>query len=249
MSSVTISVITATYNCSETLPDMLFSVKSQCFERFEHIVIDGSSTDGTIEILRENRSDFSFFLSEPDSGVYHALNKGMESAVGDVIGFMHASDVYASSDVLSSIAEVFDDPSVDAVYGDLQYVSAGDLDSVIRDWRAKAFSLKRLSRGWMPPHPTLYVRRKWYQEIGGFDLRFRISADYFSILRMFSRRDFKSIYLPKLLVKMRAGGLSNGSLSNIILKTQEDYQALRRTQVGGGASLIMKNLRKLDQFL
>ncbi len=165
---------------------------------------------------------------------------------------MHADDLYAHSDVLAHIAAAFEaDPSVCAVYGDLQYVRKENTTEVVRHWKSSPFSAKRLAWGWMPPHPTLYVRREWYKRIGGLDDRYRISADYFSILQMFSLPDFEAVYLPEVLVKMRLGGASNRSLKAIVLKSREDWDALRRTNVGafgGVGTLVWKNLSKLKQF-
>jgi len=188
-------------------------------------------------------------VSEPDRGIYDALNKGIARASGDVVGFLHADDVYASPDVLARVAEAFADPSVAAVHGDLQYVRKDDTARVVRHWRSSPFSPDRLRRGWMPPHPTLYVRREWYERIGGFDTRYRIAADYHSILRLFSQPGFRSAYVPEVFVKMRLGGASNRSLRNIVRKSREDLEALRRTGVGGVGTLTWKNLGKIGQFL
>ena len=187
-------------------------------------------------------------LSEPDEGIYDALNKGIALATGDVIGFLHADDFYANPDVLSAIADRFRDHSVDAVYGDLQYVSQLNPDKIIRHWHTRTFTERRLKRGWMPPHPTLYIRKPWYERIGGFDTRYRIAADYFFMLQLFSHSDFDACYIPDVLVKMRVGGASNRSVNNIIQKSREDFDALRRTGVGGINTLLAKNLRKLGQF-
>lgn len=245
---ISFSVITATWNCQSTISDCLNSVSEQSHPNIEHIVIDGASNDGTLEILNDSRDHFSKLLSEPDNGIYDALNKGINLASGDVVGFLHADDLYAHRDVLRDLAKVFTDSSVCAVYGDLLYVKKNDPDTVVRHWKSAPFSAKHLSKGWMPPHPTLYVRRDWYKKIGGFDTRYRIAADYFSILQLFSQPGFKAVYLPQVLVKMRTGGASNRSLRNIIRKSLEDFDALRRTKVGGVWALIWKNLSKLGQF-
>lgn len=164
---------------------------------------------------------------------------------------MHADDFYASRDVLSHVAAAFTDPLVCAVYGDLQYVRKQDTKKVVRHWKSCPFTHNRLDWGWMPPHPTLYVRREWYQYIGGFDTRYRIAADYHSILKLFSQPDFKAAYLPEVLVRMRLGGASNRSLKAMLRKTSEDWDALRQARVGafgGLGALIWKNFSKLGQF-
>lgn len=246
--AIKISIITATYNCATTLPDAFDSVADQTYQNREHVLIDGASTDGTLALLESRRGQISTLISEPDKGIYDALNKGIANSSGDVVGFLHADDVYADSHVLERIAEAFADPSVTAVYGDLQYVRKQDTGSIVRHWRAGPYSAAKLGWGWMPPHPSLYVRRDWYARIGGFDTRYRISADYDSILKFFTQPDFHAVYIPEILVKMRVGGASNRSLKNILRKSREDFDVLQRAGIGGLGALLWKNLGKLNQF-
>lgn len=251
MAGVRISLVTATWNCAGTVADCLASVARQSYANREHVLIDGASRDGTLRVLQAHREQLAVLVSEPDRGIYDALNKGIARSSGEVVGFLHADDVFAGSDVLARVAAAFVDPTVSAVYGDLQYVRKDDIGQVVRHWQSSPFSRQQLEWGWMPPHPTLYVRREWYERIGGFDIRYRIAADYFSILRLFSQPDFKAVYLPEVLVKMRLGGASNRSLNAIIRKSSEDWRALRQSRVGalgGIGALIMKNLSKLSQF-
>ena len=243
-----ISVVTACYNSATTLSGALDSVLNQKYDEIEHIVIDGASTDNTRDILEARLPGQLRWSSEPDQGIYDALNKGITLATGDIVGFLHADDVYASTDVLAHVVRAFEDPAVHAVYGDLQYVSKDNLNNVIRHWRAGEFKPALLKRGWMPPHPSLYVRRECYARIGGFDIKYAIAADYYSILQLFSQPEFNAVYIPEVFVKMRVGGASNRSLKNIIQKSREDYDVLRRTGVGGLSTLMFKNARKLGQF-
>jgi glycosyltransferase len=205
-SPIKISVVTVTWNCVDTISDCLDSVATQSWVNFEHVAIDGASTDGTVVVLEARRDAIAVLVSEQDKGIYDALNKGIERATGEVVGFLHADDIYADEGVLADVAAAFEDPAVQAVYGDLQYVQKQNTNRVVRYWRSAQFTPGRLATGWMPAHPTLYVRREWYQRIGGFDTRYRIAADYFSILQMFSQPDFRSVYLPRVMVKMRLGG-------------------------------------------
>ena len=246
--SVRVSVVTACYNSASTIGTTIQSVNAQSYGNLEHVFIDGYSSDETLNIISAFAQDDHSVLSEPDNGIYDALNKGIARATGDVVGFLHADDFYADDEVINLIAACFRRPEVQAVYGDLQYVSQSDTNKVIRTWNTRAFTPSRLKFGWMPPHPTLYVRREWYERIGGFDNRYRISSDYLSILRFFSNPDFNSVYLPKVLVQMRAGGVSNRSLKNIIQKSREDKAALKSAGVGGLGTLLSKNLRKIGQF-
>jgi len=245
---ISISVITAVWNRVDTIEDCLKSFKAQTYVNKEQIVIDGESIDGTINVLNAYKNQLSVLVSERDQGIYDALNKGIAASNSDVIGFLHADDVYASTDVLSKVAKAFRNPEVSAVFGNLQYVSKDDLLHVVRNWNSCTFHHGMLSYGWMPPHPTLYVRREWYKKINGFDLKYKISADYLSVLQLFSNPGFNSVYLPMVFIKMRVGGVSNSSIRNILKKSSEDLMALNDTKVGGIFALALKNLRKIHQF-
>lgn len=241
-------MITAVRNRVATVGEALDSVHSQSWPDVEHVVIDGVSTDGTLELLETRRSEIAVLVSERDSGIYDALNKGLKLATGDVIGLMHSDDIYADQHVLADIAASFADPGIDAAYGDLDYVSRTDTTRVIRHWRSGEYSPRRLAQGWMPPHPTLYLRRHVIERWGGFDASFRIAADYDAILRYFGRGRIRSAYVPRVLVKMRVGGESNRSVGRMVRKSREDYAALRRNNIGGLVTLARKNLSKIGQF-
>jgi len=245
---VKISIITVTWNCVTTIQKCLDSVGTQIHPEVEHIVIDGVSTDGTLEALKQHRQQLTKLVSEPDQGIYHALNKGLSRATGDVVGVMHSDDFFADAAVLSDVASAFEDSSIDAVYGDLEYVAKNDPHRVIRHWRSGEFSPARLAWGWMPPHPALFLRRQVVEQWGGYETRFRIAADYDAVLRYFGRGGIRPAYIPRVLVKMRVGGASNRSLRNIIRKSTEDYLALRRNRVGGFVALAWKNFSKIPQF-
>lgn len=244
-----ISVITAVYNARGTVADAIDSILAQSHPDIELIVIDGASTDGTQEVLERYRDRIGVLVSEPDNGIYDALNKGIARASGDIVGFLHADDVLAGKDVLAKVAGAFDDPDVDAVYGDLVYVSKAEPDRIIRYWKSGAYARDRLRSGWMPPHPTYYVRRSIYERLGAFDTAFRIAADYDCMLRHLYGGGIACDYIPEVLVKMRVGGASNRSLKNILRKSAEDYRAIRRNRAGGVGTLLWKNLGKLPQFL
>lgn len=244
-----ISVITAVYNANETVSDAIESLVGQTYSDVELIVIDGHSTDGTREVLEGWRDHLGVLISEPDGGIYDALNKGLARATGEVVGFLHADDLLADDRVLARIAEAFADPAVDAVYGDLVYVSKAEPSRVIRYWQAGDFSPRRLRRGWMPPHPTFYARREVYERLGYFDTSFRIAADYDCMLRFLGLGNIRCRYIPEVLVKMRIGGESNRSLRNILRKSGEDYRALQQNHAGGIVTLAWKNLSKIPQFI
>lgn len=247
-----VSIITATYNCVSVVEDCLVSVAEQSHDNKEHVLIDGSSSDATLEVIKNYQCEFTKIVSEPDYGIYDALNKGISHSTGEVIGLLSSDDVFSSRDVLKNVVSIFEeDESVSAVYGDLVYVHRSMPDRVIRTWRSSSFSPYFLKQGWMPPHPTLYVRREWYDRIGGFDKRYRISADYLTILQLFSQPNFKAVYLPEVMIKMRLGGISNRSLGAILRKSIEDWDVLRRSGFGIFGSvraLVLKNLSKVEQF-
>ena len=245
-----ITVITASFNNSSTLPQTIDSLLSQSFKNIEYIVIDGNSTDGTKEILQSNSSNITKIISEKDSGIYDALNKGITLASGEIIGFLHADDTYASTDILDKIAAAFSQsPSIWAVYGDLQFVSQENTSKVIRSWKSKPFKPNLLARGWMPAHPTLFFRKEVYEKYGHFNTNYRIAADYDFILRVFSQPGFSATYIPEVFINMRMGGASTGSLKNLLLKSKEDYLILRRNKIGNVFTLILKIFSKVSQFL
>lgn len=243
-----ISIITATYNSQESVESTIASVLLQSYTDIEYIIIDGGSTDRTLAIIDKYRDRISKIISEPDNGIYDALNKGLRVATGDVIGFLHADDTFASPDVLDRVAESFADSKVRFMYGDLVYVDIFD-EKIVRKWISDPFHHKLLSRGWMPPHPTVYCRRNIYDEFGMFNTKYNISADYDFVMRVLSRLNTSAIaYNPQIMVRMRIGGTSNRSFKNIVQKSSEDLQIIKRNNIGGVYTLIRKNVGKLLQF-
>lgn len=242
------SILTAVWNRAATLPDALQSLDTQTYDNYEHVVQDGGSSDGTLELLNARNDSRMRLVSETDRGIYDALNRATERATGDVVGLLHSDDFFAHAEVLTRVARVFEETGADAVYGDLEYVSARDSSKVMRHWVSGPYSPEKLKRGWMPPHPSLFIKRDVITRWGAYDDSFRISADYDSILRYFSQGRISAAYLPEVLTKMRLGGASNGSVRRILKKSTEDYKAIRRNQVGGAPTLIMKNARKVPQL-
>ena len=243
-----ISIITITYNSAKTLSRALESVQSQTHRDIEHILVDGASTDGTVELIKAYAKTHPNvkWVSEKDNGIYHALNKGIAMATGDAIGFLHSDDVFNSSDSIGEIVAAFESSQADVVYGDLQYCKG---NKVVRRWESNEFHPRSLKYGWMPPHPTVYVRKEVYEAVGEYDDWFRISADYDMILRIFTA-GYKTHYIPKVLVCMEVGGASNKNTKARLSKTQEDYIALKKNHVGAGyLTVACKQLRKVRQFL
>lgn len=245
-----VSVITVAYESAATIADTLDSLASQTHPDIEHIVIDGGSNDDTLAIIRAHGARVCKVVSEPDAGIYDAMNKGLRLATGDLIGFLNADDTFAHRGVVSSIVDAaLNHPDADAVYGDLVYVRQDRPDQVLREWRSGEFSRTRLRFGWMPPHPTFYLRASRLGDIGEFNASLKISADYDFMLRCLGRPGAQAVHIPDVLVRMRSGGESNQSLRALAVKSREDLQALRANRVGGWFALICKNFRKLPQFL
>ena len=243
-----ISVVTAVMNGRKTLPQMLESLRAQTHADIEHVVQDGGSTDGTPDYLGTHGMPDMHLKSEPDTGIYDAINQGIRRATGEVIGLLHADDQLASPDILATIAQTLQDPAIDGVYGDLQYVARDDETRVIRHWHAGPYAQAKLKRGWMPPHPTLYLRNEVFDRAGLYDTSYRISGDYDGMLRFLTTGQVRLGYIPQVIVRMKMGGVSNRSFAHMIRKSREDLRAIRTHRVGGLGTLVAKNLSKLPQF-
>lgn len=246
-----ISVITAVYNGAASIAECLDSVANQDLPELEQVVMDAKSTDGTTDLVRTKAGPHVRHVCERDRGLYDALNKGIALAKHDIIGLLHADDVYADNQVLSRVAYAFRaDPSVEGVYGDLVYVSAQNPNQVVRYWKAGEYRRGLFLRGWMPPHPTLFLRRSVYERVGGFRTDLNIAADYEFVLRALHVHGVKVAYVPEVFTRMRLGGMSNRSLGNIVRKTQQDYKAwqMNGESVLGLGAVALKNVTKLPQF-
>ncbi|EKE4245431.1 glycosyltransferase [Escherichia coli] len=244
-----ISIITATYNSEKTLLDTLLSLEKQTHPDIEYIVVDGASKDNTIELIKSNCTRVSKIICEPDHGIYDALNKGIQAASGDVIGFLHSDDLLAYDDAIADIAKTFESTGCDAIYGDLEYVAQNDTTKRIRLWESGSFSRFKMKVGWMPPHPSFYMKRECYSQFGCFSLNYRISADYDSLLRYILKQRISIEYLPKVLVKMRVGGISNRSVSSMVKKSMEDIRVMKQNGIIWPIALVYKNISKLPQFI
>ncbi len=242
-----ISVITVTFNSEKTIEETINSVRSQNYKPIEHIIIDGASSDNTLKIIESYSESIAFTLSEPDKGIYDALNKGLSVATGDIISFLHSDDLYAKNSTVYEVLQYFDDDT-QGIYSDLVYTNKYDLNKVMRYWKSCNYNPSLLENGWMPPHPTLFLRRGVYEKYGYFDTSFKISADYDFMLRIL-KNNIKVKYFPQVTYKMRVGGKSNRSFSNILNKSKEDFNALRKNKLKNPSIiLIKKNISKIDQL-
>jgi glycosyltransferase len=244
-----VSLITVTYNSRATIADTIRSVTSQTYSDIEHVIIDGSSTDDTLDIVRNTPNRISKIISEPDKGIYDALNKGIINSSGDIIGILHSDDLLASDIIIEEICKEFIQTSADIVYGDLIYINYVNKDKIVRYWRSRPFDRSLIIKGWMPAHPTMFIRREVYMKYGQYDLQYKISSDYDLILRLMQIRDLKFEYLPSIITKMRMGGVSNRNLRNLFLKSHEDYRIMKKNGFSNPlAILLRKNVSKLGQF-
>ncbi len=254
---LTFSIITATLNSADTLLNCLESVQEQSLScqhmishMISHMIIDGGSTDDTLRIIEAYQFENCHVISEPDNGMYDAMNKGIRMASGDILGILNADDFYADRDVLSKVADIFQDDSIDSCYGDLQYVDRYNVHQVVRHWRAGRFERKRFLWGWMPPHPTFFVRRSVYEKFGNFNLNLGSAADYELMLRFLVKHKISTAYIPGVLVKMRIGGKSNASLKNRLIANRFDRMAWKVNGLRPYPwTLTLKPLRKIGQYI
>jgi glycosyltransferase involved in cell wall biosynthesis len=244
-----VTIITATYNSERFLRDCIESVISQDYPDIEHIIIDAQSTDSTVAIIKEYENKISRWLSEEDTGMYDAINKGMQMATGDVIGILNSDDILASTDVISAIVKSFEEHKVDSIYGDLIYVDQQNTRKVIRYWKGLPYKRFRFNYGWMPAHPTFYFRRDLLKELGGYESHYYTAADYEFMARYLYRFRISAKYLPMLIVKMRVGGQSNKSIFGRLRANRRDYLAMKVNNISfPHVASILKPLIKVRQF-
>jgi len=247
---MTISIITVSYNSAHTIADTIESVLNQTYPDIEYIIIDGNSIDGTQDIVKSYGEKITTFISEKDGGIYHAMNKGLQLATGAVIGILNSDDVYANSEVLQKVIECFNNSHAEICYGNLNYVQSKNLNAVTRVWEAGKHHAKSFHYGWMPPHPTVFVKKELYKKVGFFNVKLKSAADYEMMLRMFVKFKCRASYIPHLLVKMRTGGTSNASIKNRIKANREDRMAWKLNDLKPYFfTLPLKPLRKISQFV
>ncbi|AWW47466.1 glycosyltransferase [Polynucleobacter paneuropaeus] len=248
-----ISIITVSYNAQATIAETISSVACQTHGDIEYIIIDGASTDQTCNVILSHPQykKITRFISEADYGVYDAMNKGIKIASGDVIGLLNSDDIYFDNTVLTQVAEVFSDPLIDACYADLIYVKEFDSSKVVRYWKSKDYRAGLFEKGWMPAHPTFFVRKRVYERYGAFNLQYKIQADFELTLRFLSAKQIKTCYVSKIWVKMRMGGISNRSLLGSIIANMESYKACKEHELSISIAplfIIRKMISRAPQF-
>lgn len=245
-----VSIITVTYNSSDTIADCVKSVAAQTYPDIEHIIIDGASTDNTTEIVRSLPNRVKRIVSEPDTGIYDAMNKGIKLAMGEVIGILNSDDLYENNTVIEMIANSFNnDEEVEAIHADLFYVKKDDTNKIVRYWKTKEFYTGAFAKGWHPAHPTLFVRKEMYENYGVFDLNFKLAADFELMLRFFERYKINSKYLPEPIIRMRLGGATSKNMKNIINQNIECYKAFKTNNLSSSVFYpIYRLMPKLKQY-
>lgn len=243
-----ISIITVSYNSAGTIRDTIESVLNQTYSDIEYILVDGASKDDTISIIKSYGTKISKLISEKDNGIYDAMNKGINVATGDVIGILNSDDFYSHSNVIKNVVQKFE-KDTDAVYGDLVYVSGADKNKIVRTWKAGKYEVGSFQKGWMPPHPTFFVKKSVYEKLGMFTDQLKSAADYEIMLRFIHKHQIKLNYLPEIIVHMRTGGASNVSLKNRFKANREDKKAWKMNGLKPSPlTFIRKPLSKLSQF-
>jgi len=245
-----ISIITVCFNSAKTIKDTIKSVLNQSYKDIEYIIIDGGSIDGTLETLAKYRDQISRHISEPDTGIYDAMNKGIKLATGDIVGFLNAGDFYTVETAILQIATSFQKNDCEVVYADLEYVAENNPGKTVRKWKSQPYRDGLFEKGWHPPHPTLFAKKSIFDKYGGFDLSYDIGADYELMLRFLKKHGIKSCYIPSVLVKMRTGGKSNSNLWHIIKANIECYEAWKKNGLKVSPLIMLrKPFSKLVQYV
>lgn len=244
-----ISVVTVAFNSINTIQDTIQSVESQTYPSIEHIIIDGGSTDGTQAVVQKGHR-ISKFISEKDDGIFDAMNKGIENSTGDVISILNSDDVYQNSSILAQVAEIFEKNDFDAVYGDVTYFKENEPDKVVRRFNSSHFNADNIAWGWMPAHPSLFLRKKVYDEFGLFNTSYQIAGDFEFIARAFRTNKLKKLYIPEVFVKMRLGGVSTSGIRNTIKLNKEVLRACRENNIDTNLfKILSKYPRKFLELL
>lgn len=243
-------MVTVAYNAVNTIEDTIRSIASQIYPDVEYILIDGASTDGTLDVIERHHDQLTKVISEPDQGIYDAMNKGIHAATGDVIGFLNADDVYAHQNVLATVAEIMKREHLDALFGDVAFFRPENPGRTLRHYSSARFRTERIAWGWMPAHPALFVRREVFQRVGAFRTDYRIAGDFEFVARAFGKQPLRYRHLPEVLVRMRTGGVSTGGWRNTLLLNREVLRACRENGIKTNMlKILSKYPAKLLEYL
>lgn len=251
------SLITCTYNSEKTIKDCCSSILSQSYKDIEHIVMDKNSQDKTINLVKQSKLKNQKIIQQKSSGIYGALNEGLRAAKGDIIGILHSDDEFIDENTIKTIAEIFLNKKIDILFSNLFYTKKHNTKKIIRKWdsnlneglQSSKLILKKINQGWSPPHPTLFLSKDFLKNNNIlYDENFKISSDYDFIIRLFNITNAKIFFLDRFTIKMRFGGASNRSIKNLIIKTKEDFQILKKNKLNPYKLLFLKNFSKISQF-
>lgn len=249
-SSVKVSIITVVYNNAYTITNAIESVLSQDYSNIEYIVIDGQSTDGTVEKIISYKQYITHFISEPDKGIYDAMNKGLKLATGDIVGILNSDDFYARDTIISEVISEFQKKEVDLVFGDIVYVKPNNLDKITRYYSSANFNPEKFAWGWMPAHPSCFLKREVYEKYGYFKTDYKIAADYEILTRFMAKHKIPYAYIPKVFVKMRTGGVSTANLKSNLILNQEIVRACRENGINTNLyKVFLKYFTKVFQLI
>jgi glycosyltransferase involved in cell wall biosynthesis len=245
------SIVTVTFNSDSTLEQTIESVSLQDHKEIEYIVIDGGSSDRTLDIIERNKEKVNKLISEVDKGIYDAMNKGILASTGEVIAFLHSDDLYFSKNILSTVNAYFESLNLDALFGDVNYFQHNDPSKIVRRYRSNRFSPQKIGWGWMPAHPSLFLHRRVYEKYGLFKIDYKIAGDYEFVARIFRHEELKYQYLPQILVNMRMGGVSTGGLNNSVILNKEVLRACRENDISTNIFKVLSKYpaKLLDSFL
>lgn len=229
--TIKVSIITVCLNSSDTILSTLQSISEQTYTNIEHIVVDGGSSDLTLNIVSEWSSHKIKLVSRPNLGIYQSMNVGLAISTGDIVGFLNSDDFFIDKSVILDVVKIFREKQPDAVFGDIVYVDSKNFEFIIRNWSSGPYYFEAFKKGWQPPHPAFYVRRDIYIKYGGYDHSFGSAADFELMLRLFEKHNISSVYLSKVLVKMRLGGVSNKSYKNILVANIHNLNAFKKNKI------------------
>jgi glycosyltransferase involved in cell wall biosynthesis len=245
-----VSIITVVLNNKEYIEDCIRSVVHQNYDNYEHIIVDGGSTDGTLGIIEEYRDHITTLISEPDHGIYDAMNKGIKLSTGDIVGILNSDDYYCYDNVITEVVSEFSQKGVDSVFADLVYVDRVNTDKIVRYYKSAYFSPKKFEYGWMPAHPTFSLRRKFYEKYGLFKTDYKIGADFELLVRLLGKNKLSFSYLPRVIIKMRKGGISTASYKNNWILNMENIRACRENGIQTNIfKIFLKYVIKISQFI
>tara|TARA_Y100000389_G_scaffold183007_1_gene200085 strand:- start:5175 stop:5939 length:765 start_codon:yes stop_codon:yes gene_type:complete len=251
-----VSLITCTYNSEKTIKDCCLSILSQSYENIEHIVLDKQSQDLTLNIASKFKIKNQKQIQQKKGGIYSAINEGLKTANGDIVGLLHSDDELVEQDVVKKIVKIFDEQKVDIIFSNLFYTSKNNKNKIIRRWisnlthgvQSNSSLNKKIKNGWMPPHTTLFLKKNLIEKIGYYDENFQISSDYDFIIRLFKNENLKVYFLNEFTIKMKIGGKSNKNIENIITKMKEDYSIMKKHNLSPLKTIFLKNISKISQF-